>query len=175
MRWSHKKCLLRLALAPTLAVQFGCGAFQSTTEAMIYVGVLPDSSGTVATVTKVYRYSLRDALRRGPEHNFDEWAMSVWVPASSEHITQVALRQGFGRWDDQASLRRDFDNVEARADSSGHRIWLVDKQTGRVVASADLGTKSFTGPDDESPSWARSDGGTLLTSIANVLYGNADP
>ena len=175
MRWSHKKCLLRLALAPTLAVQFGCAAFQSTTEAMIYVGVLPDSSGTVATVTKVYRYSLRDALRRGPEHNFYEWTMSVWVPGSSEHITQVVFHQGFERWDDQTSLRRDFDNIEARADSSGHRIWLVDKQTGRVVGSGDLDTKSLTGLDDESPSWARPDGGTVLTSITNVLYSNVDP
>ena len=174
MRWSHKNCLLRLALVPTLAVQSGCAAFQSITEAMIYVGVLPDSSGNVVTVTKVYRYSLGDALQPGPEHNFHEWSMSVWVPASSKHITQVVFHQGFGRWDDQASLRRDFDNVEARADSSGHRIWLVDKPTGRVVASADLDTESFTGPDDESPSWARPDGGTVLTSITNVLYGNAD-
>ena len=175
MRWSHKKCLLRLALAPTLAVQFGCAAFQMKVGTMIYVGVLPDSSGNVVTVTKVSAYGLRDALRSGPEHNFDEWTMSVWVPASSEHITQVVFRQGFGRWDDQASLRRDFDNVEARADSSGRRIWLVDKQTGRVVASADLDTKSLTGLDDESPSWARPDGGTVLTSITNVLYGNANP
>jgi hypothetical protein len=175
MRWSHKKFLLRLALAATLAVQFGCAAFQSTSETMIYVGVLADSPGNVLTVTEVSAYGLGDMLRRGPEHNFHEWAMSVWVPASSERITQVVSHQGFGRWDDEASLRRDFDNVEARADSSGHRIWLVDKQTGRVVASADLDTKSFTGPDDESPSWARSDRGTVLTSIANVMYGNADP
>ena len=175
MRWSHKKLLLRLALATTLAVQFGCAAFQMQVGKMIYVGVLPDSSGNVVTVTKVSAYGLRDALRRGPEHNFDEWTMSVWVPASSEHITQVVFRQGLEHWGDQAALRRDFDNVEARADSSGHRIWLVDKQTGRVVASADLETESFTGPDDESPSWARSDGGAVLTSITNVLYGNAIP
>ncbi len=104
MWWSHKKCLLRLALAPILAVQFGCAAFQMTIESKIYVGVLPDSSGNVATVTEVSAHGLRDALRRGPEHNFYEWAMSVWVPASSEHITQVVLRQGFRRWDDQRLL-----------------------------------------------------------------------
>ncbi len=172
MWWSHKKRLFGLALAPMLAVQFGCAAFQITIESKIYVGVLPDSSGNVATVTEVSAHGLRDALRRGPEHNFYEWAMSVWVPASSEHITQVVFRQGLEHWGDQAALRRDFDNVEARADSSGHRIWLVDKQTGRVVASADLDTKSLTGLDDESPSWARPDGGTVLTSITNVLYGD---
>lgn len=173
MRWLHTTCLLRLAFAPVVLGQAGCAAFQNTTLATTYVGVLADSSGNVVTIAEVQDYGQRDALQRGAAHNFQEWTLSVRAPSSGERVRQVVLRQGLASYHTQAFWRA-IENIEARADSSGRRIWLVNRQTRRVVASADLDAESFTGPDDEPPPWARPDGGTVLTSITKVLYDHAD-
>ncbi|MCH8807714.1 MAG: hypothetical protein IH986_16745 [Planctomycetes bacterium] len=143
------------------------------TSATRYVGVLADSSGNVVTIAEVQEYGQRDALQRGAAHNFQEWTLSVRAPSSGERVRQVVLRQGLASYHTQAFWRA-IENIEARADSSGRRIWLVNRQTRRVVASADLDAESFTGPDDEPPPWARPDGGTVLTSITKVLYDHAD-
>ncbi len=174
MRWLRTTCLLPLALAPVVLGQTGCALFQMSWVATPYLGVLADSSGNVVTIAEVQEYGQRDALQRGPAHNFHEWTLSIRAPSSSERVRQVVFRQGLARWDTQAFWRA-IENIEARADSSGRRIWLVNTPTRRVVASADLDAQSFTGPDDESPPWARPDGGTVLTSITKIaLYDHAD-
>ena len=55
-----------------------------------------------------------------------------------------------------------FENVEARRDETGHRVWFVQRGTSRIVATVDLMTHATTGPDDEPPAWATPAGGKPL-------------
>jgi hypothetical protein len=52
-----------------------------------------------------------------------------------------------------------FENVEARRDKTGQKVWFVERDTSRIVATLDLETHETTGPDDEPPAWATPDGG----------------
>jgi hypothetical protein len=55
-----------------------------------------------------------------------------------------------------------FENVEARRDEANRRVWFVQRDTSRIVATVDLITQATTGPDDEPPAWATPDGGKPL-------------
>jgi len=55
-----------------------------------------------------------------------------------------------------------FENVEARTDETGQKVWFVQRDTSRIVATLDLATHQTTGPDDEPPAWATPNGGRLL-------------
>jgi hypothetical protein len=57
-----------------------------------------------------------------------------------------------------------FENVEARRDETGRKVWLVQRDTSRIVATLDRVTHATTGPDDEPPAWATPDGGQPLES-----------
>lgn len=59
-----------------------------------------------------------------------------------------------------------FENVEARTDETGQKVWFVQRDTSRIIASVDLYTRETTGPDDEPPAWATPDGGKPLKSPA---------
>jgi hypothetical protein len=56
-----------------------------------------------------------------------------------------------------------FDEIEVRADEARRRVWFVDRETRRVIATLDRDTGSTTGPDDEPPPWATVDGGVPLS------------
>ncbi len=55
-----------------------------------------------------------------------------------------------------------FENVEARRDETGQKVWFVQRDTSRIVATLDLQNHETTGPDDEPPAWATPDGGEPL-------------
>ncbi|MHC4234321.1 MAG: hypothetical protein ACYSUQ_04315 [Planctomycetota bacterium] len=59
-----------------------------------------------------------------------------------------------------------FENVEARRDETGQKVWFVQRDTSRIVATLNLQTHETTGPDDEPPAWATPDGGEPLESAA---------
>ena len=59
-----------------------------------------------------------------------------------------------------------FDDVEARRDETGQKVWFVQRETARIVATLDLDTHETTGPDDEPPVWATPNGGTPLKPAA---------
>ena len=60
-----------------------------------------------------------------------------------------------------------FENVQARMDDTGTRIWFVEAGTGRILATLDRETGAATGPDDTAPSWATPDGGILLQTTSD--------
>ena len=60
-----------------------------------------------------------------------------------------------------------FENVEARANETRERIWFVERETGRIVATFDSSTDKTTGPDEPPPPWATPTGGVLLESSTN--------
>lgn len=55
-----------------------------------------------------------------------------------------------------------FEDVEARRDEAGRRVWFVERGSARILATIDLVTRATTGPDDEPPAWATPDGGERL-------------
>ena len=59
-----------------------------------------------------------------------------------------------------------FKDVEGRTDESGQKVWFVQRDTSRIVATLDIETHETTGPDDEPPAWATPDGGEPLESAA---------
>ncbi len=71
-------------------------------------------------------------------------------------LKSVELKPGAQR------AQLEFDEIEVRADESRSRVWFVDGESGRVIATLDRGTGVTTGPDDEPPAWATVDGGVLL-------------
>jgi hypothetical protein len=71
-------------------------------------------------------------------------------------VKQVELKYGLPR------RPCHYENVEARSDESHQRIWFVQRDTGKIVATVDLATDATTGPDDEPPAWATPDGGRRL-------------
>ncbi len=64
--------------------------------------------------------------------------------------------------------------IEARCNESQSRIWFVDKDAGRVIATVDRVIGQTTGPDDEHPGWADPNGGTRLKP-ANELGARHPP
>lgn len=60
-----------------------------------------------------------------------------------------------------------FQNVEARRDETGQKVWFVQRDTSRIVATLDLLTQETTGPDDVPPAWATPDGGEPLESAVD--------
>jgi hypothetical protein len=59
-----------------------------------------------------------------------------------------------------------FENVVARTDETRQRVWFIQRDTGRVIATLDRQTGQTTGPDDEPPPWATPTGGQLLMPLA---------
>ena len=56
----------------------------------------------------------------------------------------------------------DLHNLEVRANESRSKVWFVERDTGRIIATLDRETGQTTGPDDEPPTWATPDGGERL-------------
>ena len=55
-----------------------------------------------------------------------------------------------------------FENVEGRIDQTGQKVWFVQRDAGRIIATVDLYTGKTTGPDDDPPAWATLNGGKPL-------------
>ena len=87
--------------------------------------------------------------------------LNHWYRYDAEHdmtVKTVELKFGVPR----GQCR--FENVQARRDGTGQKVWFVQRNTSRIVATLDLETHETTGPDDEPPSWAIPDGGEPLAS-----------
>ena len=78
---------------------------------------------------------------------------------------RVVRQWTIARWEDgprPKSAGISLAHLEARADASRQRIWVVDTNGKRVVASVDLRTGGTTGIEDAAPRWAKLAGGTVL-------------
>lgn len=94
-----------------------------------------------------------------PERTYDQLTLELRPRShlqSESLLKSVELKPGVER----GQFR--FDDIEVRADESRRRVWFVDREAGRVIATLDRDTGSTTGPDDEPPAWATVNGGVLL-------------
>ena len=55
-----------------------------------------------------------------------------------------------------------YRDVEVRTDREHRKVWFVETETSRIVATLDIETGATTGPDDTPPSWATPGGGIPL-------------
>ena len=106
---------------------------------------------------------IRDREGMGPAREYEELTLEV---SPREHLRfrralkTIELKFGVAR----GQLR--FRGVEVRTDKTRAKVWFVEGDTRRIIATLDRVTGETTGPDDEAPAWARPDAGVLLESSA---------
>ena len=151
----HYRTLASLSVLSLLWVaNVGCSAFASSYARPLHVAML-DETGKV----ELWEYAQHNAVLRGPEHNFRVLSLHVALPGD-ELVKGVICRKGGEHGKDAPGY--EFGELEARTDETGRKVWIMDKDTGRVIASADCDTQVLTGPDDEAPLWANRGAGTVL-------------
>jgi hypothetical protein len=64
-----------------------------------------------------------------------------------------------------------IESAEARIDQAREKVWFVEPDTSRILATLDLQTGRTTGPDDEPPAWATPDGGMPLEPATDWVPG----
>lgn len=102
---------------------------------------------------------LRDREAGEPERTYEQLRIVVRprAPLSFEQTVKSAeVKLGTP----QGQYR--FENVDVRRDKTGRKVWFVQRDTSRIIATLDLDTHATTGPDDEPPAWATPDGGAPL-------------
>jgi hypothetical protein len=155
-----KTCRLVIvfATASICLTNFGCLAFQNQALLPMHRAVLDEGR----TVSLAY-YVQDNAVLRGPDHNYAELRLFVESDKDGPMAGGVVARRGntFGCEVESFQLGE----VEARADDAREKVWLVDKEAQRVVATLDCATGATTGPDDQPPTWATLDGGVRLEPI----------
>ncbi len=55
--------------------------------------------------------------------------------------------------------------LEARSTPGRDRVWIVDREAHRVIASHDRRTKITTGINEQAPAWAGADAGDVLERL----------
>jgi len=102
---------------------------------------------------------VRDDDPGGPTRTYEQLRLEL-RPKPQLQSESVLKRVELGPGVQGAQFR--FEEIEVRADESRRRVWFVDGETGRVVATLDRDTGATTGPDDVPPPWAIVGGGIVL-------------
>ena len=136
----------------------GCALFEGQCNSLMYQASLNDGRSV-----SLWQHRQQNMVLRGPEYNYAALCLSVVCEESDSRVGGVVARRGAETWDKAPTFR--FGQLEARADRSGERVWIVDTEANRVIASLDCRSGASTGPDDEPPRWATPGGGVLLGEI----------
>jgi len=123
----------------------GCAAFQSRGVHEEFRGKL-DAERTVVLSRSVQR----DMLRTGERHNYAELELAL------ENQEGVLLHQQVARiagtYQNPPAFR--FGTIEGRVSEQGDKLWFIDQEARKIIASIDLETQRVTGPADAAPEWA---------------------
>ena len=164
--------LVLIGCTPVFGVTTGCAAFENKAVWPVHEAVLDN----VRTV-KLMQYVQINAALRGQEHNFAQLVLCIASRAQADHpsacvggicfrgevVGGVVARRGGDDW--RSFERFKFGKLEARADTDLDKVWIVDKDAGRAIASLDCASGATTGPDDEVPAWASPTGGIVLKPV----------
>jgi hypothetical protein len=154
-----KTCrMIVFATATICLTNLGCAVFECKGLWPAHKAVLDESR----TVRLAY-YVQHNMVLRGPQHNYAELSLFVEADKEGPMAGGVVARRGSTLGCQVNSFQ--LGELEARADDARERVWLVDKDAKRVVASLDCGTGATTGPDDRPPPWATLDAGVRLEPI----------
>lgn len=105
---------------------------------------------------------VHDRAEGQPDRTYERLALKVRPRRELEFeavVKSIEMREGV------PAKGLAYDEIEVRADELRRRVWFIDRDTGRVIATLDRDTGVTTGPDDEQPSWATPHGGVVLESL----------
>ena len=134
---------------------WGCTAFQSQRAGRPYAAVLDDSR-----TVELCDYVQANCALKGPKHNYAALSLCVADPDRRVCSGGEVARLGWESSSNVAGFQ--FGKLAARTDAGRQRVWIVDTDARRVIASLDCTTGDRTGPCDEAPPWATLEGGTPL-------------
>jgi hypothetical protein len=141
------------------------------------IGCASTSTSSTRTSTTLFREVLDEwreiELRRSRVQSYENgwlvdeyFELSLRISPRKEASFRQVLKKVDAGWGKQPS-ELDFHNVEARTDETRQRLWLVDRDASRIIATLDQGSGQTTGPDDDPPPWATPEGGVPLGAHAD--------
>jgi len=164
--------MIVFAMATVCLANLGCALFECKALWPAHKAQLDDDR-TIC----LDQYVQYNAALRGPRYNFVELTLAV-VPEEETSeapvckggvcrrggsIAHIVARRG---GEDCKGLKHfEFGQLEARSNSARDKVWIIDLDASRVVATVDCASGTTTGPDDQSPPWATLDGGVRLEPI----------
>jgi len=107
---------------------------------------------------------VRDRTSGHPERKYEQFVLRV-NPRRHLRFERTLKTVELVRGARRGQIR--FEEIEARTDDTHQKVWFVESETGRILATLDRATGNTTGPDDPAPAWATQDGGVPLESISD--------
>jgi hypothetical protein len=110
---------------------------------------------------RLSRDTTREQAPGEPERRYEMIRLEVRPReqlSMERELKRVELKLGM------APGQLELGDVEIRADRSKHKVWFVERETGRIIATLDVVNGATTGPDDTPPAWATPTGGVPLAT-----------
>lgn len=124
--------------------------------------VMSDAQGSV--VVQLEQRRLRTPDCATTRADYSELSMVVW---SDGHIldNRLIARRNSSEY---ATLTFPMEEYQVRTSSDESKVWVVDTEENKVIATFDLTTKVGTDMYDEHPSWAKVDGGKPVITACPI-------
>ena len=102
---------------------------------------------------------IRDRASGEPDRRYEQLTLEV-LPREHLRLTRALKKIEIKGGVPRGQLK--YRDVEVRTDREHRKVWFVETETSRIVATLDIETGATTGPDDTPPSWATPGGGIPL-------------
>jgi len=139
-----------IALPPFLT---GC-LFESQTVQTLYSARV-DNDRSIA----LRAHTVRNALNSDPRYNFSELNFSAYAGGCASESTVFGRRPVTNDNEYAATLT----NLIGRTNEACTQVWIVDRDTNRVIVAYDVNAGRIFPMDSAIPDWALFDSGTPLT------------
>ena len=106
---------------------------------------------------------LHDAMHPGANYS----RLILALSADDAIVVNRVVGQRGVRWGERPAGFQ-LGELEGRTDAARQRVWIIDREAGRVIASVDCKTKLATGWQEPPPTWATLDGGTAIVSMIPI-------
>ena len=156
-----RRWLMEMAILPGLVciMNAGCAPlFQASRIHDVYRGRLDES--------RIVRLSeTRQVDGMHPEGDYSQLVLALSADDAIV-VNRVVGHRGASRGERPAGFQ--LGELEGRTDADRQRVWIIDREAGRVIASVDCKTKLVTGWQEPPPTWATLDGGTVIESMIPI-------
>ena len=156
-----RRWLMEMAILPGLVCVMNAGCaplFQARQIHDVYRGRLDESRFV----------TLREAKQADSMHPGGNYSKLILALSADDAIVvnRVVGQRGVSRGERPAGFQ--LGELEGRTDADRQRVWIIDREAGRVIASVDCKTKLVTGWQEPPPTWATLDGGTVIESMIPI-------
>jgi len=136
----------------------GCAAFEATTRSVAYQGGVEREF-----VVRLDEESKHNAVSDDPGRNYRKLKLMTESCSGGESTWHVVTQRTISAKEkaahDEASAFK-LGTIDGWTDATHERVWLVERSSGRVVATWDRRSGAVTGIDEARPAWA--EGGELM-------------